>query len=85
MTDALLELLYAFAQGHEIEAILIQNDGYQESERCTRKQEERLRTLLDGTAASVFNDFLEEQKLLQLQEEEAHFRAGFKIGLELSR
>lgn len=85
MTDALLELLHAFAQGHEIEAILIQNDGYQESERCTRKQEERLRTLLDGTAASVFNDFLEEQKLLQLQKEEAHFRAGFQMALELTR
>lgn len=85
MTDALLDILHSYAREHEVEAILIRNDKYRESEKSTRRQEARLRALLDETAANVFNDFLEELRLLQFWEEEAHFRAGFRMALELTR
>lgn len=85
MTDALLDILHSYAREHEVEAILIRNDKYRESEKCTRGQEARLRALLDETAANVFNDFLEELGLLQFEEEEAHFQAGFRMALELTR
>lgn len=85
MTDIIADILHPFAREHEVEAILVQSDGYRESENCTRRQEERLRALLDETATHVFNDFLEEQRLLQFREEEAHFRAGFCMALELTR
>ena len=85
MADALFDILHSFAREHEVEAILIQNDEYRQSEKCARSQEAKLRALLDETAASVFNDFLEELRLLQFKEEEAHFRAGFRMALELTR
>lgn len=85
MTDIIINILHSFAREHEIEAILVQSDRYQESEQCTRRQEERLRALLDETAVNVFNDFLEELRILQFEEEKAHFRAGFRMALELTR
>lgn len=85
VADIITDILHSYARKHEVEAILIQNDEYQQSEKCARSQEARLRALLDETAASVFNDFLEELRLLQFEEEEAHFRAGFRMALELTR
>lgn len=85
VADIITDILHSYARKHEVEAILIQNDEYQQSEKCARSQEARLRALLDETAASVFNDFLEELRLLQFKEEEAHFRAGFRMALELTR
>ena len=85
MADIITDILHSYARKHEVEAILIQNDEYQQSEKCARSQEAKLRALLDETAASVFNDFLEELRLLQFKEEEAHFRAGFRMALELTR
>ena len=84
MSD-LMDVLYSFAQDHEIEALLAQDDKYQESVRCTRGQEGRLRAVLDETTANVLNDFLEEQKLLQFMQEEICFRVGFRMALELTR
>lgn len=85
VADIITDILHSYARKHEVEAILIQNDEYQQSEKCARSQEARLRALLDETAASVLNDFLEELRLLQFKEEEAHFRAGFRMALELTR
>ena len=85
VADIITDILHSYARKHEVEAILIQNDEYLQSEKCARSQEARLRALLDETAASVFNDFLEELRLLQFKEEEAHFRAGFRMALELTR
>lgn len=85
MAGMLLDTLHSYAREHEVEAILIQNDKYRESEKCTRRQEERLRALLDEAAVNVFNDFLEELRVLQFEEEEAHFQAGFRMALELTR
>ena len=85
MADIITDILHSYARKHEVEAILIQNDEYQQGEKCARSQEARLRALLDETAASVFNDFLEELRLLQFKEEEAHFQAGFRMALELTR
>lgn len=84
MTD-LIDMLYSFAQDHEIEALLIRNDQYQESVRCTRRQESRLRAALDERAINILDDFLEEQKLLQFMQEKTCFRAGFRMALELTR
>ena len=80
-----MEILYPYAQDHEIEALLVQNDEYKECIRCMQKQETRLRALLDEASEGVLNDFLEGQKLLQLIEEETCFRAGFRMALELTR
>ena len=85
MTDIITDILHPFAREHEVEAILVQDDRYQESERCARKREAALRAVLDENAANAFNDFLEELRLLQFWEEEAHFRAGFRMALELTR
>lgn len=84
MTD-LMDILYSFAQDHEMKALLVKDDEYQESVRCTQGQEGRLRAVLDETAAHILNDFLEEQKLLQFVQEEVCFRAGFRMALELTR
>ena len=81
----LMEILYSYAQDHEVEALLAQDDEYKESVRCTQKQEARLRALLDKASEDILNEFLDEQKLLQFKEEEAHFRAGFQIALALMR
>ena len=82
---ALMEILFSYAQDHEIEALLAQDDEYKESARCTQKQEARLRASLDAASEGILNEFLDEQKLLQFKEEEAHFRAGFRMALELTR
>ena len=84
MTD-LMDILYSFAQDHEIEALLVKDDKYQESVRCTRGQEDGLRAVLDETAANILDDFLEEQRLLQFVQEEVCFWAGFRMALELTR
>ena len=81
----LMDVLHAYAQDHEIEVMLRQDDSYMESVRCIRKQETRLRALLDEASEGVLNEFLDEQKLLQFKEEEAHFRAGFRMAVELTR
>ena len=82
---ALMEILYCYAQDHEVEALLALDDEYKECARCTRKQEARLRASLDKESEGILNEFLDEQKLLQFKEEEAHFRAGFRMALELTR
>lgn len=82
---ALMEILYSHAQDHEVEALLARDDEYKECAHCTRKQEARLRASLDETSEGILNEFLDEQRLLQFKEEEAHFRAGFQIALELTR
>ncbi|MBD5085359.1 MAG: hypothetical protein HDT33_09995 [Clostridiales bacterium] len=82
---ALMEILYSYAQDHEVEALLALDDEYEECVRCTRKQEARLRAALDKTSENILNEFLDEQKLLQYKEEGAHFRAGFRMALELTR
>ena len=84
MTD-LIDILYSYAQDHEVEALLAQDDEYKECVRCTRKQETRLRVSLGKELVGMLDDFLDEQKLLQFKEEEAHFRAGFWVALELTR
>lgn len=84
MTE-LMEILYSYAQDHEVEALLARDDEYKESVRCTRKQETRLRASLDKGSEDILNEFLGEQKLLQFKEEEAHFRAGFRMALALTR
>ena len=83
MTD-LIDILYSYARDHEIAALLSQHDGYNESVRATHAQEKRLRTVLEGAAASL-DDLLGEQGLAQSFREEASFRAGFRFALELSR
>lgn len=84
MTD-LMKILYSYAQDHEIEALLAQNDEYKENERCTQSQEKRLRAVLDDTGTDILNEFLEEQRLLQFVEEEICFYAGFRTALALTR
>ena len=82
---ALMDILYSYAQDHEVEALLALDDEYEECVCCTRKQEARLRASLDQTSEDILNEFLDEQKLLQCKEEGAHFRAGFQIALALTR
>lgn len=84
MTE-LMDILYSYVQDHEVEALLARDDEYKECARCTQKQEMRLRASLDQTSEDILNEFLDEQKLLQFKEEEAHFRAGFLVALELTR
>ena len=82
---ALMEILYCYAQDHEVEALLALDDEYKECARCTRKQEAHLRASLDKASEDVLNEFLDEQKILQYKEEGAYFRAGFQIALALTR
>ena len=84
MTDA-MEVLFSYAQDWLKPPLLLCVPEYSEAKRCANEQEKRLRSMLNEEAKEYLEGFLEEQKLLQYFENQALFRAGFHLAMELSR
>lgn len=84
MTDA-MEVLFSYAQEWLETPLLMTEPEYAEVQRCVDEQEKRLRSMLNDEAKERMENFLDEQRLLLLFENQAMFRAGFRLAMELSR
>ena len=84
MTDA-MEVLFSYAQDWLEPPLLLSEPEYANVQRCVKEQEKRLRSMLNTEAEGSLKNFLDEQRLLLLFENQAMFRAGFRLAMELSR
>lgn len=84
MTDA-MQVLYQYAEEHLVHPLMEQNPEYSSTRFGVEKQEETLRALLDDEATELFNKLLDERNRLDFIYEEALFRSGFQVALELLR
>ena len=84
MSDA-MEVLFSYAQDWLKPPLLLSEPEYANVQRCVKEQKERLRSMLGDEAKECLEGFLEEQKLLLYFENQALFRAGFHLAMELSR
>ena len=84
MTDA-MEVLFSHAQAWLEKPLLLSEPQYAEVQHCVNEQEKRLRAILNDEAKERLDNFLDEQKLLLLFENQAMFCAGFRLAMELSR
>lgn len=84
MTDA-MAVLFSYAQDFLETPLLLSEPEYANVQRCVEEQKKRLRSKLNTEAEECLKNFLDEQKLLLLFENQAMFRAGFRLAMELSR
>ena len=84
MTDA-MQALFLYAQEHLIRSLLDAEPEFNNVVSCVERQDTSFRALLDQTTEERFDKFLAEESLLDLLNEQAAFRAGFQIAMELSR
>ena len=84
MTDA-MEVLYAHAQDWLVLPLLTAEPEYDVTMRAADSREQRLRAMLSGEGATLLDELMDERSLLSALREQAMFRAGFQIALELGR
>ena len=84
MTDA-MSVLFSYAQDFLETPLLLSEPEYANVQRCVEDQKKRLRSKLNTEAEECLESFLDEQRLLLLFENQALFRAGFRLAIELSR
>ena len=84
MTDA-MEVLFAHAQDLLIKPLLVAEPEYEDALRHADRQEQRLRAMLSDEAKELLDDLISEKNLLSFHYEQAMFRAGFRLAMELSR
>ena len=84
MSDS-MEILFSYAQEWLEKPLLLSEPQYAEVQHCVNEQEKRLRAMLSDEAKKCLDNFLDEQKLLLLFKNQAMFRAGFRLAMELSR
>ena len=84
MTDA-MSVLFSYAQEFLEPSLLLSEPEYGNVQRCVGAQKQRLRSMLNTEAEECLESFLDEQRLLLLFENQAMFRAGFRLAMELSR
>lgn len=84
MTSA-MQALYIYAQEYMVHPLLAQEPEYEEILRCADKQEQEFCALLDDTAQKRLEALLDERSMLAFHQEQAMFRAGFRLALELTR
>lgn len=82
---AAMEVLYNYAQDYMARPLLAQEPEYAEILRCADKQEQQFCALLDDTAQERLEALLDERNLLAFHREQAMFRAGFSLAIELLR
>ncbi len=80
-----MQALYNYAQEHMVHRLLTQDPEYAEVLRCADRQEEQFRALLDDAGQERLEALLDERGLLVFHQEQAIFRAGFRLALELMR
>ena len=84
MTDA-MAVLFSYAQECLEMPLLLSEPEYANVQRCADERKKRLRSMLNTEAEECLESFLDEQRLLMLFENQAMFRAGFRLAMELSR
>lgn len=84
MTDA-MEVLFAHAQDWLVRPLLVAEPEYEDLLRATNSQEQQLRDILDDEAKTLLDDLISERNTLFSLHEQALFRAGFQLAMELGR
>lgn len=84
MTDA-MRTLYQYAEEHTVRPFMAQAPEYSRLRFCVEKQEEDFRALLNDETAELFEKLLAKRNQLDFIYEQALFRSGFQIALELLR
>ena len=84
MTDA-MEVLFSYAQERLEAPLLLTEPEYASAQCCAEKQAQRLRSMLSNEGKECLESLLGERSLLRMFENEAMFRAGFRLAMELSR
>ena len=84
MTDA-MSVLFSYAQEFLETPLLLSEPEYANVQHCVDEQKKRLRSMLNTEAENCLENFLDEQRLLLLSENQAMFRAGFRLAIELAR
>lgn len=76
-------ILLAYAQEKVVPAYLVGTE-YQRSAAAVEQQEMTLQQMLTKDGQQRLEGYLTERMLLDSMEQEAHFRAGLRIGILLS-
>ena len=84
MTDA-MEVLFAHAQDWLVRPLLVAEPEYENLLHTTNKQEQNLLSLLSDEEKVLFDRLIDERNTLASLHEQAMFRAGFRLALELLR
>ena len=84
MTGA-MSVLFSYAQEFLETPLLLSEPEYANVQHCANEQEKRLRSMLNEEAQKCLENFLNEQNLLLFFENQAMFRAGFRLAMELFR
>lgn len=84
MTDA-MEVLYQYAEEHMVRPFMAQDPKYSNIRFYVEKQEEDFRALFNDNMTKLFEKLLAERNQLDFIYEQALFRSGFQVALELLR
>ncbi|MBD5134060.1 MAG: hypothetical protein HDT38_06280 [Clostridiales bacterium] len=84
MTNA-MEVLFSYAQEWLEKPLLLLEPEYENALRHADSQEQRLRAALNDGEAQLLDSLIDERNTLFFFHQQAMFRAGFQLALELSR
>ena len=84
MTE-LMRILYDYASRYRMSGSMEDCEQYTESTKTMERSLKALHELLSEKELQHFENYLDEQRMVQSIELEAMFCAGFSIALELSR
>ena len=84
MTDA-MEVLFAHAQDWLERPLLLLEPEYEDALRHADSQEQRLRAALNEEEKQLLDNLIDERNTLSSFHEQALFRAGFRLAMELGR
>lgn len=84
MLDA-MKVLYQYAEEQMVHLFMTQTPEYSRIRSRVEKQEAAFRALLNDEMAALFEKILAERNQLDFIYEQALFRSGFQVALELFR
>ena len=84
MTNA-MEVLFSYAQDWRLRPLLVAEPEYENTLRHANSQEERLQAMLSDEGKELLDDLISERNFLLSFHQQAMFRAGFQLAMELSR
>ncbi|MDE6260296.1 MAG: hypothetical protein K2M42_05455 [Oscillospiraceae bacterium] len=84
MTDA-MEVLFNYAQEWLEKPLLLAEPEYESVLRRVDSQEQRLQALLSDEGKELLDHLISERNFLLSFHQQAMFRAGFQLALELGR
>ena len=84
MTDA-MQVLFQYAQEQMVRPFMEQDPEYSSTRFYVEKREKAFRALLNDEMEKLFDDLQSERNQLDFIYEQALFRSGFRLALELLR